>query len=160
MDECVNGADCPHMECIEIRRMADRIAALEARAEADNESLRARLAACERVVDVATAWKADQRGWLKPLDEALRQAVDEYRATFPTPPLSRRPRPMRERVMYGAFEWGLWMFLLLAAYGQRDAWRDGDWISFFFSSVLASIIVPLLRKHIAVSTKESTRLKL
>jgi hypothetical protein len=40
----------------------------------------ARLAACERVVEAAKAWKADQRGWLKPLDEALCQAVDDYRA--------------------------------------------------------------------------------
>ena len=31
MDECVNGPDCPHMECIEARRMATRIVALETR---------------------------------------------------------------------------------------------------------------------------------
>jgi hypothetical protein len=62
--------------------------------------------------------------------------------------------------VYGAFEWGLWMFLLLAAYGQRDAWRAGDWWQFLFASALGGIVASLLRKHIAVSTKESTRSKL
>jgi hypothetical protein len=32
------------------------------------------------VLAAAEAWKANQRGWLQPLDEALCEAVDAYRA--------------------------------------------------------------------------------
>ena len=31
------------------------------------------------VIEAAKAWTTDQRGWLKPLDEALAQAVDTLR---------------------------------------------------------------------------------
>lgn len=31
------------------------------------------------VIEAAKAWATDQRGWLKPLDEALAQAVDTLR---------------------------------------------------------------------------------
>jgi hypothetical protein len=62
---------------------------------------------------------------------------------------------MRKRVVYVALECGLWLVVLLAAYGQRDAWRAGDWWQFVFASALGGIVASLLRKHIAVSAKEA-----
>ena len=44
------------------------------------ETLRTQLAAARAVIEAAKAWATNQRGWLKPLDEALAEAVDALRA--------------------------------------------------------------------------------
>ena len=43
-------------------------------------TLRAHKDAEQAVIAAAKNWAADQRGWLKPLDETLAQAVDTLRA--------------------------------------------------------------------------------
>lgn len=50
-----------------------------------------------------------------------------------------------------AFECGLWMVLLLTAYGQRDGWRDENWLLFGAASALQGVFVQLLRAHIRSS---------
>lgn len=45
---------------------------------ADGQGYRHREAE-KAVIEAAKAWTANQRGWLKPLDEALAQAVDTLR---------------------------------------------------------------------------------
>jgi hypothetical protein len=44
------------------------------------ESLSAKRDAEAAVIEAARAWATNQRGWLKPLDEALAEAVDALRA--------------------------------------------------------------------------------
>jgi hypothetical protein len=43
-------------------------------------TLRAHKDAEQKVIAAAKAWATDQRGWLKPLDEALAEAVAALRA--------------------------------------------------------------------------------
>jgi hypothetical protein len=55
-------------------RVLYHIAALEARIDTRSH------VAERAVVEAAKAWATNQRGWLKPLDEALAEAVDALRA--------------------------------------------------------------------------------
>jgi hypothetical protein len=75
LDECVNGADCPHMECVEIRRMAGRIAALEAALTA---------AMSEKADSMARLWQPvvlHVCGGSGELSEKARQEIDDF-ATY------------------------------------------------------------------------------
>ena len=79
-DECACTMCCECLDRVEFSpdgtiggREAEKT--LEAKVSADIQ----RWFAERAVIEAAKAWTTDQRGWLKPLDEALAQAVDTLR---------------------------------------------------------------------------------
>ena len=51
-------------------------------------------------------------------------------------------------VVHRLVEAALWFIVLLAAYGQRDAYRDGNWPMFLVASGAGATFAIHLRKHI------------
>ena len=51
-------------------------------------------------------------------------------------------------VVHRLVEAALWFIVLLAAYGQRDAYRDGNWPMFLVASGAGVTFAIHLRKHI------------